>query len=224
MSNKYQKLIKNKEDKILQLNQKILHYRSELEKYKRQIIFLSKRGQQVQQPEPVQEPKEESFKVQFEKHVHPIIAYFNYATFLEENDNNEKKLDVFGNLTFQNLSDTEFQEPVICIRVKPIGKISIGGKINISPRQISDEYSLNQEEQWVYVQENWRQMVNQKGEHWLKPLHLDILKPFEKLKFSNFNISFNPAPEYSHYVVEGFFYARNYQKGIPAINTVSFYL
>ncbi|MCD8511618.1 MAG: hypothetical protein LRY73_18330 [Bacillus sp. (in: Bacteria)] len=225
MSNKYQKLIKNKDDKITQLNQKLLHYRSELEKYKRHIIILSKKGQSV--PEEVVETQEktanDSFLEEFKKKVLPVNVYFSHASFLEGLVNGEKKLDIFGHFTFQNLTDEVIEDPVICIRVKPVGKVNLGGKITVY-QSVDTDYSFDQAEQWTYVQKEWQETVNTKGEHWLKPLHFKEIQPFETKKFSNFNISVEHSPEYSHYVVEGFFYARNHKKGIPAVNTISFYL
>lgn len=225
MSNKYQRLIKNKDDKITQLNQKLLHYRSELEKYKRHIIILSKKGQPI--PSEVEEtrekPADESFMEEFKNKVLPVNAYFSYGSFLEGLVNGEKKLDIFGHFTFQNLSDEVIEDPIICIRVKPIGKVNLGGKITVQ-QSLEDDFTLEQAEQWTYVQKDWRETVNTKGEHWLKPLHFKELQPFETKKFSNFNISVEHSPEYSHYVVEGFFYARSHQKGIPAVNSISFYL
>ncbi|MBU9723623.1 MULTISPECIES: hypothetical protein [Bacillaceae] len=223
MSNKYQKIIKNKDDKITQLNQKVLHYRSELEKYKRQIINLAKQGKQLEPEETLEEKREDLFKEEFEKNVLPVQSYFSYSSFFEGSVEEENRVDIFGNFVFQNISDQVFIEPVICFRVKPIGKVNFGGKIS-AKQPLTDDYLIEENEEWTYSQKNWRETVNGKGEHWIKPLHFQELKPFETRKFSNFNISVEHSPEYSHYLIEGFFYARNYKKGIPAVNSISLYL
>ncbi|SDY17182.1 hypothetical protein SAMN05421736_101563 [Evansella caseinilytica] len=76
-------------------------------------------------------------------------------------------------------------------------------------------------EEWVYAQNNWRETVKEKGEHWLAPLHVKALNPREKMIFSNFNLTIPSSGEHRQYIIEGFLYTKEFQQGIPALNTIS---
>ncbi|UTR11105.1 hypothetical protein MM300_01875 [Evansella sp. LMS18] len=217
MGDRYKQLIKNKEDKINQLNQKVLHYHSELTKYKRELSRLSRKYNSKTEPERGMD-QGTAFS-ELEKKVSPVLSYFSSAVFLEKETEFDRTIDIIGHFTFQNLTDRSIRDPVICLRVKPVSKVFIGGKVT-SHNNINDKISELKEE-WVYIQKEW---VKERGEHWLKPLHLKELKPMEKGRFKNFNISMELTEEFSHYLVEGFFYSRNHQAGIPAVNSISIYI
>ncbi|MBU9713297.1 hypothetical protein [Evansella tamaricis] len=230
MSERVKKMIRKRDEKITQLNQKIIHYRSEVEKYKQHIVLLKKRYQQdgeVDDSDSVE--VEEVFvsgasmdKVEENKEiVPPILSYFSYTTLINSDDeieDTENKVNLFGQFTFRNVTNQTFEEPVICFRVRPSTKIRLGGKISHLTNM--GENSTQLTEEWMYVQEDWKRWIAEKGEHWLKPIHLKELKPYETGRFTNFNISLTENKE-QQYFIEGFFYAKNYQEGIPAVNTIS---
>lgn len=75
MGDRYKQLIKNKEDKINQLNQKVLHYHSELTKYKRELSRLSRKYNSKTEPERGMD-QGTAFS-ELEKKVSPVLSYFS---------------------------------------------------------------------------------------------------------------------------------------------------
>ncbi len=211
---------RKQDDSKLQLEQKILHYRSEVNKYKQQVEDLEKRLKvqksiETQRKSNIIEKKQET--------ITSANAYFSHSVFLpDKEDKEDEQIHVVGHFTLENTGNQILHDPVFCFRTKPAERINIGGKIRL--RQPLDQTWMAPKEEWIYVQNDWREWVKTRGEHWLKPTHIDTIKPGEKAVFSNFDMTIIPIDEDEHLLVEGFCYTREMQKGISAANTISLYL
>ncbi|PYZ97752.1 hypothetical protein CR205_03935 [Alteribacter lacisalsi] len=215
MKSKHSYQQKRQDDTKLQLEQKILHYRSELSKYKHQVQELETRLSQ-------KNGKRQSHSVT----VPPVTAakaYFSHSVFLPKNSEPEdSQIHIIGHFTLENTGNQILHDPVFCFRAKPSNKIHIGGKIRF--RQQLERTWIKPHEEWMYVQNDWKEWVKTKGEHWLKPVHIDTVKPGEKAVFTNFDITADAADSDEHLLIEGFCYTREMQKGISSVNTISLYL
>ncbi|TMW72955.1 hypothetical protein [Alteribacter natronophilus] len=211
---------KKQDDSKLQLEQKILHYRSEISKYKQQIQELESRLTMRENPE------KQSSREKIEVKQEPVIsakAYFSHSVFLpRQEEEQDHQIHIIGHLTLENTGNQILHDPVFCFRTKPSSRINIGGKIRM--RQQQERTWLKPQEEWIYVQNDWREWVKTRGEHWLKPVHIDTVKPGERAVFTNFDITAEPGPEDEHLLIEGFCYTREMQKGISSVNTISLYL
>ncbi|WP_026690153.1 hypothetical protein [Alteribacter aurantiacus] len=209
---------RKQDDSKLQLEQKVLHYRSEVAKYKQQaeelkvLLKASKQSDQGLSIETTPPPTTTHAK-----------AYFSYSTFLpKENEQQDNQIHVIGHYVFENTGNQILHDPVFCFRTKPANRVHIGGKIRMN--QTHDQTWMTPKEEWIYVQNDWKEWVKTKGEHWLKPVHMDTIKPGEKATFSNFDMVISPGKQDEHVLIEGFCYARELQKGIASVNTISIYL
>ncbi|MBM7096056.1 hypothetical protein JSY36_09840 [Bacillus sp. H-16] len=210
---------KKQDDSKLQLEQKILHYRSEVAKYKKQAEELRSLLKAARQKGHTGQ-KEGSYSP-------PVSlaakAYFSYSTFFpKQGEEQDNQIHAIGHFTFENTGNQILHDPVFCFRTKPANSVNIGGKIRMT--QALDHTWMTPKEEWVYVQNDWKEWVKTKGEHWLKPVHIDTVKPGEKAIFSNFDMAISPGNKDDHILIEGFCYARELQKGIASVNTISLYL
>jgi hypothetical protein len=251
-------------DHHIQLQQKIIHYRSEIANYHNKLKILERelkkeilRNQYLQkklhhiQTEHIEEYEKkiaylenqllsyevalEEEKAQFRKlkenlslqenlhHSQPIIklqSFFNYSFLLPET--NEDELLLFGDFTLDNIGTEPLHEPMICIRIKPIRAGKLSGKITTKPLKTEENFLLAEpaSTEWTFVHENWREIIKNNGEYWLKPVHHSLLAPSQLLQFHHFEIRASKTTEESALVVEGYAYCKEFPKGIPSLNNI----
>jgi hypothetical protein len=247
-------------DHQLQLQQKIIHYRSEISNYKNKLKaletelkketlrnqYLQKKLHHIQTKNIEQYEKKiaslenqllsyevalEEEKTQFNElkknlYLHysqPIIklqAFFNYSFLLPET--NEDELLIFGDFTIDNIGTEPLHDPMICIRIKPIHAGKLSGKITTKPLKTEENFLLSEHSstEWTFVHKDWREIIKNKGEYWLKPLYYSTLAPSELLQFHNFEIQARKMDDESVLVIEGYVYCKELPKGIPSLNNI----
>ncbi|MBA2872149.1 hypothetical protein HNQ85_002439 [Anoxybacillus calidus] len=249
----------------IQLQQKIIHYRSEISNYKNKLKALETelkketlRNQYLQkklhhiQTENIEQYEKKiaslenqllSYEVALEEektqlselkknlylqkdnhHSQPIVklqSFFNYSLLLP--GTSEDELLIFGDFTMDNIGTEPLHEPMICIRIKPIHAGKLSGKITTQPLKTTGENFLLAEHsstEWTFVHENWREIIKNNGEYWLKPLYHSTLEPSELLQFHNFEIQARKTDDKHALVIEGYVYCKEFPKGIPSLNNI----
>lgn len=216
----------------IQLQQKVIHYRSEVAKYK-QLLQLAEtelkreqlRNQYIQkQLEQLDEYEqtiekleqqllfyevalEEEKKRKKETKKEEIVrahAYFAYAVMIPEEK--EEHVTIVGDFVIENSGNTPLNDPIICLRLRPPDHAQLSGKFSF--RQLQEEGG------WTFAVDNWRQKVKE-GEYWLKPIDQTTLLPNEQLRFPSFELRIDQTV-----VVEAFVYFRQLKQGISSFNHI----
>ncbi len=216
-------------DTAIQLQQKMIHYRSEISRYQQLVEKYEKKLEQGKQHVLLLQSEIEDLKNK-EPEIKEITRieiqpYFSYSLMLPQVGEEEKEIVIMGNFIIKNIGNLELTNPIICLKVQPHDSSSLSGKIKLFPTKdpIDDENRLFEEaatEEWIYLQEDWRKKVKETGEHWLRPAQQMELASGEQLSFSNFNLTLNPTEKNSSIVVTGFVYFQELQQGIPCLNKI----
>ncbi|WLR51616.1 hypothetical protein LC040_01565 [Bacillus tianshenii] len=147
-------------------------------------------------------------------------SYFQYSTILPSSSEELSQTFILGNLHLINTGTKTLTNPVICLKISPPAKVALSGKISYGKGKNLDELIYQSNEEWTYVEYDWRKKTRQDGEHWLRPLHCPRLEQGETLTFSNFHIrlSENIGEEVR---IEGYVYCQEDSQGKAALNTIS---
>ncbi|MBB5323364.1 hypothetical protein HNQ34_000441 [Anoxybacillus tepidamans] len=154
-----------------------------------------------------------------EKDIHHVnvISYFTYSLLLPKTA--ERKGTVIGNFVIHNAGAVPLENPFICLKVAPKERAMLSAKLG---EDVQYDRRLNPlvMESWQYMNEDANKIVEDKGEFWLKPVHISQIEPKQKLSFSNFQLKFDIREEQTTYKVEGFFYCKQFTNGIRALNNI----
>ncbi|AEH48285.1 hypothetical protein [Parageobacillus thermoglucosidasius] len=145
------------------------------------------------------------------------IAYFTYSFLLPKGD--EQKGVVIGSFVIHNIGSAALETPVICLKVTPKECAVLSAKLG---EDVQYDRRLNPlvMEPWQYIDENMKKMVEERGEFWIKPVRVSQIEPGQKLAFSNFQLKFDISRVQTSYKMEGFFYCKQLQNGIRALNNI----
>ena len=212
------KIKANSNDKLIQLKQQIIHYKSEAVKFEREANDMKKLAMQYKEQNLIQK-KELEKKLALEREQSTsITAYFSYSLILPREE--EENIKIIGNFVVLNSGTTLLTSPVICLRMTPATQISLAGKIASGREPFNkDSYITESEERWKYVDKE-QQATNNDDEHWLVPLHMTEIAPEASLSFTNFEIDIQKSEEPISLIIEGFAYFYEWQQGEPSINQI----
>lgn len=216
----------------IQLQQKVIHYRSEVAKYKQLLQlaetelkreqlrnhYLQKQLEQMDEYEQTIEKLEQQLlfyevaleeekKRKKETKKEEIVrahAYFAYAVMIPEEK--EEHVTIVGDFVIENSGNTPLNDPIICLRLRPPDHAQLSGKFSF--RQLQEEGG------WTFAVDNWRQKVKE-GEYWLKPIDQTTLLPNEQLRFPSFELRIDQTV-----VVEAFVYFRQLKQGVSSFNHI----
>jgi hypothetical protein len=146
-----------------------------------------------------------------------VISYFTYSLLLPKTA--EQKGTVIGNFVIHNTGSAPLEKPIICLKLTPKERAVLSAKLG---EDVQYDRRLNPlvMEPWQYIDENADKMVEEKGEFWLKPVHISQIESGQKLSFSNFQLKFDVSQEQMTYKVEGFFYCKQFPSGVRALNNI----
>jgi hypothetical protein len=146
-----------------------------------------------------------------------VIPYFTYSLLLPKAEG--QKGTVVGNFVIYNTGSVPLENPIICLKVMPKERAILSAKLG---EDVQYDRRLNPlvMEPWQYINEDANKIVEEKGEFWLKPVHISKIEAGQKLSFSNFQIKFDISEEQTTYKVEGFFYCKQLQNGVRALNNI----
>jgi hypothetical protein len=146
-----------------------------------------------------------------------VISYFTYSFLLPKGA--DQNGTVIGNFVIHNTGSVPLENPIICLKVMPKERAILSAKLG---EDVQYDRRLNPlvMEPWQYIDENADKIVEEKGEFWLKPVHISQIEPGQKLAFSNFQLKFDIKEEQTTYKVEGFFYCKQLPNGVRALNNI----
>lgn len=207
-------------DKVIQLKQQIIHYKSELAKFKREAHDMKKLAMQYKEENQLQVKQlQEQLAIKQTLNT-SIAAYFSYSLILPREE--EENIKIIGNFVVLNSGSTLLTSPVICLRMTPSSHLSLAGKITSGYERLileKDSYITESEERWKYVDKE-QQASKSNDEHWLMPLHKTELTPGDSLSFTNFEIDVKKSEIPISFIIEGFAYFYEWQQGEPSINQI----
>ncbi|WP_044748090.1 hypothetical protein [Bacillus alveayuensis] len=146
-----------------------------------------------------------------------VISYFTYSLLLPKTV--EQNGTVIGNFVIHNTGSVPLETPFICLKVTPKERAMLSAKLG-EDVQYDRRLNLLVMEPWQYINEDANKIVEEKGEFWLKPIHISQIEPGQKLSFSNFQLKFEIREEQTTYKVEGFFYCKQLTNGVRALNNI----
>lgn len=214
-------------DSLIQLQQKNIHYRSEIsrlnlliEEYEKQLQVSKENVERMsEQLQLVESEKNDALN----KSVIKPVAFFNYSVILSDPSSDDEAI-VFGNFIIRNIGNVPLSYPVICLKITPSTVArKLGGKIRYnSITTETNEIQILEDaasEQWIFIDDDWKENVINKGEYWLKPTHKSIIPPNEEIHFSNFEFVIDLKKNRS-IKISGFAYFEQLTEGIAALNTI----
>lgn len=220
----------------IQLQQKIIHYRSEVAKYKQllQLMetelereqlrnqYLQKQLEQMDEHErtiehlkqqllfyevALEEEKKRKKETKKETKKEEIVrAHAYFAYAVMIPEEKEEHVTIVGDFVIENIGNTPLNDPIICLRLRPAHHAQLSGKFSF--RQLQEEGG------WTFAVEDWRQKVKE-GEYWLKPIDQPTLLPNEQLRFPSFELRIDQTV-----VVEAFVYFRQLKQGVSSFNHI----
>ncbi|WP_096199120.1 hypothetical protein [Bacillus sp. FJAT-45350] len=214
-------------DSTIQLKQKVIHYRSEVARYQNTLeqykIKLKKKDEnyQVLQNE-IEKLKNKEPEVKEVTRIE-VQPHFSYSLILPQLEDEQRDVIIMGNFICKNIGNTDVTNPVFCLKVEPYESTRLSGKIKLTPHKNNETDKLFEDsatEEWSYVHSNWKEKVNETGEHWIRPSHQTDISPGGQISFSNFNLTLSPPKKGSSIIVTGFVYFQEIQQGIPALNQI----
>ncbi|RAK22123.1 hypothetical protein B0I26_102111 [Anoxybacillus vitaminiphilus] len=145
------------------------------------------------------------------------LSYFTYSLLLPKTT--EQKGTVIANFVIHNTGSVPLENPFICLKVMPKERAILSAKLG---EDVQYDRRLNPlvMEPWQYINEDANKIVEEKGEFWLKPVHISQIEAGQKLSFSNFQLKFDIEEEQTTYKVEGFFYCKQLPNGVRALNNI----
>lgn len=228
----YEELLEKEKKRNRYLQQRL--YESELKElstHQKQIHYLKDQIQQLE----IELEEERNKNQRLYENLYPakpiqrevvekleMLPYFVYSFILPDLDEKDQRFStVLGSFIIRNTGNNPLHDLSICIRIKPPNAGYLSGKISPVPK-LDDDKMMNEgaAEEWVYIHDNWKDIVKERGEYWLKQKHSFSLGPGDMMSFTNFDIKLAKPTEGRAVVVEGFAYCKELKNGVSALNTI----
>ncbi|ASS99495.1 hypothetical protein VC88_07570 [Geobacillus sp. A8] len=186
-------------DRIPELEQKIQAIEQELRMVKQVVAEIKRLPQQVLSNEIC------------------VVCYFTYSLLLPKTEG--QKGMIAGNFVIRNLGSSPLEHPYICLRVSPKEHMALSAKLGGG---IQYDRRLNPlvMEAWQYMNEEAENIAEEKGEFWLKPIHVSRIEPGQTLSFSNFQFQVGMREVATTYKMDGFFFCQQLPNGVRALNHI----
>ncbi|MFC0522010.1 hypothetical protein ACFFGV_00205 [Pontibacillus salicampi] len=126
-------------------------------------------------------------KRQQEKAVTMAEVFFDYVLYPSRE---LKQYMITGDLVIKNTGTVPLRNPVICLKAHPIEQISLGGQI--LPPAMADIYGVQTDDGikgWRYVEENWFEKAQERGEYWITTIDESTIKPGEEAVLPSFQLT-----------------------------------
>ncbi|WP_223700653.1 hypothetical protein [Sutcliffiella deserti] len=198
------------QSKIRELQiEKTDHYIKEMEKLRKKILqleveleeekLLGKDMQELPQ-EPLLSRNEK-----MERLTH-FYSFFNYSILLHSEE--DTTVTIFFDFTVVNTGEREQSDFIICLKVKPVNKIFLSGKIT-NPKLIQHTDEDRHAADWVYATEDWQAKIRNEGEYWIRSVQKPKVGVQETLTFKGVEILVDKETVKGKMTVEGFVYCEN---------------
>ncbi|MFS0787274.1 hypothetical protein ABC345_12945 [Shouchella sp. 1P09AA] len=233
--------------KMIQLNQKLLHYRSEVVKQDRILADQHKRlldqdeviheltarieelanNPAIAVQEEVAEPIQSEANHEAEEANQPTIqidSYFTYAIMAPFETKDDEPFVIKGHMVIENRSSTSFINPVICLSFNKPALANLSGRIERSKTNLN-QYSVSRDgvtDTWKFVEEKDDKQAKETGQFWLTP-PIDEIPAQSTITFSDFEIIIpTQAQDTSLSLqVSGYVYGAELPEGKASLNTIT---
>ena len=207
----YEKKIKGYERLLAEIQTEIVEKDREIDIYKKRIMIMEKRLKQQgnmdikQQPDLNNDPQ---IQVKDER----ALAYLDYAMILSE-----KRSVIRGELIVENVGAKPLGTPYICFRFTPGDAAVIKGRI-LSWATMDSE-SIQENWQWVFLDNEWAEEAKERGELWVYPTQPITIAPSDRVILSDLQIPIE-RKYYDQLSVEIFIYFPNSEYRVKAVNQI----
>lgn len=149
-----------------------------------------------------------------------LIPYFMYSVITSHEK--EEDIVIVGNVIIKNQTSIPLHSPTLCLKIAPPLSANLSGKIISTNKQENDSFYVQEtdSEQWEYAHPNWKEKIRKDGEYWLKPIQTTVLKPDSFLSFDSFQLGIRSDANLSTFLLEGYFYTKEWREGIPFLNKI----
>ncbi|MCG1020151.1 hypothetical protein [Sutcliffiella horikoshii] len=246
---------------LFRIQQQVIHYRSEAEKYKNKIeqmeMLLEKekiRNSYLQskvidmkkemQNSHVNQLKNLNNKIlelevqlEEEKAINQVVqatdttptgdppspqtpslySFFNYSILLPLEG--ESETTIISDLNIVNTGGIDIEDLILCLKVKPINKVSLSAKI-ANPKLYQDNEHQKLAADWIYAIEDWRNKILSDGEYWVRPIHHSTLLKNSTMRLKGMELMVDKKIFKGRLTVEAFVYGSNIKEGTPSLNKI----
>lgn len=161
-------VVRNKylQAKVRELNgEKIAGFQEEIQRLRKRVIELEVEVEESFQDTISREREAASENIKEEKV--DFYSYFNFSVILPPKG--EDTISVYGDFTIVNTGDVPLEDLVVCFKVKPVGAVTLSGKIS-DPKLLDGSGRDPEYNEWVWAVEDWRDRIQKNGEYWVKPV------------------------------------------------------
>ncbi|MGD6872343.1 hypothetical protein ACQCU1_09110 [Sutcliffiella horikoshii] len=145
-----------------------------------------------------------------------FYSYFNYSVILPPEG--DDTISIYGDFTIVNTGDVPLKDVVVCFKVTPVGSVTLSGKIS-DPKLLNGPGSEREDIEWVWAIEDWRDRIQKKGEHWVKPIRSTVAI---KITLNAFEIIFSEDACNGKVKVDSFVYSDNNTPPHASLNKIYF--
>lgn len=150
----------------------------------------------------------------------PVRAMFIHSVILP--DSAEEPVAILGHATVENMTNQPLHHPVLCLKIQPHQQAQLTGKIVSPPKMDGGDVPFQDGRSlvWTYAHPNFRKQMKENGEYWLKPVEREMIAPYGKISFDQFQITFPENDMQEALIVKAFFYCEEHKNGIPFENQI----
>ncbi|WP_210367329.1 hypothetical protein [Bacillus sp. REN3] len=143
-------------------------------------------------------------------------AYFDSHLMIDK----KEKVTVMADLTIKNTGSAVLSDPAICLRVTPPANIRLSGQI-LPPEfvQVMGVFSDEGAKGWKYMNEDWMQEMDEKGEVWIAPIGRLAIVPGQSESLSNLQMTILDGEE--NVLIEAFIFFQDQELRVAANNRIS---
>ncbi|MDV2685091.1 hypothetical protein RYX56_11980 [Alkalihalophilus lindianensis] len=221
-------------DKEVQLQQKLIHYRSEvirskqiierqeneIKNQKESIQSLMKRLSEIQENAEILPNNQSNAELNLQFH-----SFFSYSVIIPKRKNEEEHIIIKGLFTIVNTGTQSIHSPVICLEFNQPEYANLSGKIQHSKQSSSSQFLLEEdtlEEIWAFIEGTSQKEAKKTGRYWLKPTNSDILLGNTTLSTFNFEVLLPSHQIEKNLVIQGYVYSEEMPEGKPSNNKIIF--
>jgi hypothetical protein len=141
------------------------------------------------------------------------VSYIEHALILSE-----EGCLIRGECVVENVGTQKLDTPLICFRINPLDVVTFKGKIQVWGTN-EDLAVGGIDPIWSIIQNDWANEAKEREEIWLAPDRPIYLRPGEKLRVPDLQLSIN-RKFCKHVTIEGFIYFKNADYKVRMVNPI----
>ncbi|MGY4690687.1 hypothetical protein [Salibacterium sp. K-3] len=128
---------------------------------------------------------------------------------------------VTGELIIKNAGDTPLDQPRFCLKTNPVAGVQIGGQI--LPPQQTEVLGVQSEagtKGWQFMEENWLETAEERGEYWIRPIDRVRIPPAGSLALPKLQLIMDHPADSDTTVIQAAAYFENHNQSFPSSNAI----